>query len=113
MTFPNPDKGPFEDENGDWCRHVTNSFLNGVTMPILAAPGCDAAHAAVAHINGAIFCAMIEAARHGGTTVPPELLDKFRSAFASLENETNELYAQEGVKPKPFLTALPGGKDKK
>ena len=62
----------------------------------------------MAHINGAIVCAMVEAGGRGGTTVSPELLQRFRDALAGLENETCGVFVPNEVKP--FLTVLPGGR---
>jgi GNAT superfamily N-acetyltransferase len=109
MTFPNPHKGPFEGENKDWARHVAANFVAGVTGPMLDAPGCDPAHAAIAHFQGFICCAYEDAQRRGnGKQIMDDILDQVRPWILGLAN--GEATMVEKDRAGPILTALPGGK---
>ena len=110
MTFPNKDKGPFEDENGAWCQHVTHDFLQNTTMPMLASPGTDAAHCAVAHLNGAIICLMVAAGGHETLTISPELLTRCREFMDCIESGFEGVDVKLVDQARPHLTVLQGGK---
>ena len=110
MTFPTATKGPFEDENKEWCRHVTRNFVANVTSLMLASEGCDPAHAAIAHFQGFIGCAFQDAAMRsdGSEQIMPDILEQIRPFLSALMN--CEVTVTIGEKPKPILTALTGGK---
>lgn len=102
MSFPNPDLGSFEGENNDWCEHVTAQFLRGVTSVVLCEPGADPAHAAYAHMAGAMFCAAAEG-------FSPELVEKLRYLFTEVVEKQN-FSVEFPERLRPHLTILPGGK---
>lgn len=109
MSFPNSQLGPFEGENDAWAKHVANSFVSGITSEMIAAPGCDAAHAAMAHLNGFICCALLDAATRGsGEQIMPDILDMVRKRVGALVDGGVGVMFSENVGP--TLTVLPGGK---
>ncbi|OWK20639.1 hypothetical protein AJ88_27685 [Mesorhizobium amorphae CCBAU 01583] len=105
MTFPTPTKGPFEDENRDWARHCAATFVANVTGPMLESPGCDAAHAAIAHFQGFICCAFQDAAMRGdGEQIMEDILEQVRPWISGLAN--GDAVAIIGDKARPVLTAI-------
>ncbi|TIL94520.1 MAG: hypothetical protein E5Y73_11415 [Mesorhizobium sp.] len=110
MSFPNPDKGPFEDENKEWARHVAATFVAGVTSEMLAAPGCDPAHAAIAHFQGFICCAFSDAMKRGdGEQIMGDILEQVRPFIQGLiDREVIAIFP--GGEVRPTLTVLTGGK---
>ena len=109
MSFPVANKGPFEDENKEWARHVAVTFVAGVTGPMLESPGCDPAHAAIAHFQGFICCALQDAVMRGdGEQIMPDILEQVRPFIQGLIDRAAVITV--GDKPKPILTALSGGK---
>ncbi|PZV37600.1 hypothetical protein [Mesorhizobium kowhaii] len=109
MPLTSNDKGPFEYENKDWARHVAVCFVEGVTGPMLEAPGCDPAHAAIAHFQGFICCAFQDAVMRGdGEQIMADILDQVRPFISGLAN--GEASVTIGDKPRPLLTAIRGGK---
>jgi hypothetical protein len=103
MSYPNPNLGSFEGENGAWSEHVTTYFLQEVTSPQVASPGCDPAHAAVAHMSGAMMCAILD-------DFSPDLVEKLRYLFKTIiEDQNFTLHFPEEIRP--HLTVLPGGKE--
>lgn len=109
MSFPNPILGPFEAENNDWAQHMTQSFVLNVTSEQLATPGCDPAHAALAHLSGFVICAMADASKRGqGEQIMADLLEettlRLKPLFAGTIGVT--ILPNAG----PLLTVVPGGK---
>ncbi|AZO38637.1 MAG: hypothetical protein EOS76_14850 [Mesorhizobium sp.] len=110
MTFPNPTLGPFEAENNDWAQHVASGFVSEITREQLASPGCDPAHAAMAHLAGFVICAMSDAGKRGDgrQQIMPDLLEevtlRLKPLFAGTIGVT--------IRPSngPLLTVVPGGK---
>lgn len=110
MTFPNPDLGPFEKENADWSAHVTRGFVQEITQDQLNTPGCDPAHAAMAHLTGFVVCAMTDAGGRGNgyQQIMPDLLeqviDRLKPLFAGTIGVSILSTSS------PMLTVVPGGK---
>jgi hypothetical protein len=113
MTFPIANKGPFEDENKEWARHVAVTFVAGVTGPMLASEGCDPAHAAVAHFQGFLCCAFQDAAERGDgeQQIMSDILEQIRLFLSALLN--GQVVAAVVDEHRPILTALTGGKKDK
>lgn len=108
MTFPNPDLGAFEGDNQRWCVHYTEQFLNRVTMPEMAAQGCDA-HRVWAHLVGAMMCAVGDAGGRNEHVISDEILQLFRDALRNVENGGITLSFPDR-RPRPRLTPLTGGR---
>lgn len=110
MTFPNPDLGPFEAENADWSAHVTRGFVSEISMDQLNAPGCDPAHAAMAHLTGFIICAMTDANKRGDGSqqIMPDLAEQVRVRLEPLF--AGSIVVSFLQNAKPMLTVVPGGK---
>ncbi|ESZ56664.1 hypothetical protein X727_32885 [Mesorhizobium sp. L103C119B0] len=111
MSFPIANKGPFEDENNEWCRHVAATFVEGVTGPMLASPGCDPAHAAVAHFQGFLCCAFQDAVMRGdgADQITADILEQVRPFLSATMN--GDVVATVVENPKPLMTVLTGGKE--
>lgn len=109
MNFPIANKDPFEDENKEWARHVAATFVANVTGPMLASPGCDPAHAAIAHMQGFLSCAFQDAVMRGdGEQIMPDILEQVRPWIQALAD--GAVTVTIGDKPRPTLTSLTGGK---
>lgn len=108
MTFPHPELGAFEGENGRWCNHYTQEFMNRVTMPEMAAQGCDA-HKVFAHLMGALVCAIGDAGGRHEHVISDEMIDLFRDALRRAERGEFNLSFPTGPR-RPRLTPLTGGK---
>lgn len=103
MSFPNPELGSFEGENDAWCLHVTQSFVQGVTLPQLETEGCDPAHAAYAHMAGMILCVMMD-------DFSEDLIAKLRLNFEEAIMRGKGLGVEFPSQHRPHLTVLSGGK---
>jgi hypothetical protein len=110
MSFPIANKGPFEDENKEWCRHVAANFVENVSSPMLDSPGCDPAHAAIAHFQGFLGCAFQDAADRGdgAQQIMPDILEQIRPFLSAIMN--GDIVATVVDNPRPTLTPLTGGK---
>ncbi|TIW72938.1 MAG: hypothetical protein E5V58_13005 [Mesorhizobium sp.] len=109
MTFPNPDLGPFEGENGDWQAHVMRNFTRDITSPMLEEH--NPAHVALAHLTGFVISAMTDASGRGDGTqqIMPDLLAEVMPRLQHLFAGTIGVTILEGARP--IFTVVPGGKN--
>jgi len=110
MTYPNPDLGPFDGENGAWLKHVQREFAHIVTIPMIQNRECSPAQAAIAHMRGFINCAFVDALERGDGSqqIMHDVLEMIEPWLQGLKSGTVVAVVKDKFPPR--LTLLPGGK---
>ncbi|RWI90522.1 MAG: hypothetical protein EOR22_23555 [Mesorhizobium sp.] len=84
--------------------------MREITSGQLSAPGCDPAHAALAHLTGFVICCLIDAGKRGGgkQQIMPDLLQEVLPRLEHLFAGT--IGVRVLTNARPMLTVVPGGK---
>jgi hypothetical protein len=101
---------PREGENDAWLKHVRSEFAHIVTGPMLSNRECSATQAAIAHMQGFINCAFVDALERGdgARQIMPDVLAIIEPWLNGLKNGSAVAVVKDKFQPR--LTLLPGGK---